>query len=46
MIEHLMETDGMEYEEAMEFIDYNTVRACPYMGEQAPIILYRIEEYQ
>lgn len=44
MIEHLMETDGMEYEEAMEFIDYNTVRACPYMGEQAPIILYRIEE--
>ena len=41
-----METDGMEYEEAMEFIDYNTVRACTYMGEQAPIILYRIEEYQ
>lgn len=37
---------GWNMRRAMEFIDYNTVRACPYMGEQAPIILYRIEEYQ
>ena len=32
MVEHLMDADGIEYEEAIEFIDYNTVRACPYMG--------------
>jgi len=43
MIEHLMETDGMTYEDAMEFIDYNTIRALPYMGTLRPIIMYRIE---
>jgi hypothetical protein len=39
MIEHLMETDGMTYEDAIEFIDCNTVRAYPYMGAAAPIIV-------
>lgn len=45
MVECLMNEDGMEYDEATEFIDYNTVRACPYMGERAPIILKSIEDY-
>lgn len=45
MAEHLMDNDGMTYEEAVEFIDYNTVRACPYMGDSAPIILRSIEDY-
>lgn len=40
MVEFLMETDGMTYEDAAEFIDYNTIRAIPYMGTFAPIILY------
>lgn len=40
-----MNEDGMDYDEAAEFIDYNTVRACPYMGERAPIILKSIEDY-
>ena len=35
----LMETDGMDYEEATEFIDFNTLGALPYMGEKRPIIL-------
>ena len=39
MAKCLMETDGMDYEEAMEFIDYNTIRALPYMGKKRPIIL-------
>lgn len=39
MITHLMETDKMEYDEAMEFIDYNTIRTIPYMGDSHPIIL-------
>ncbi len=38
MIEFLMETDGMTYDEAMEFIDYNTIRAIPYMPN-GPIVL-------
>ena len=31
--------DGMDREEAMEFIDFNTVRALPYMGEKPPVIM-------
>lgn len=38
----LMETDSMEYEEATEFIDFNTLGALPYMGEKKPIILNEI----
>ena len=38
----LMETDGMDYEEATEFIDFNTLGALPCMGEKRPIILNRI----
>lgn len=43
MVDYLMQTDGMDAEEAMEFIDYNTVRALPYAGEKAPIIQYNLE---
>lgn len=42
MVSHLMETDDMSEEEAIEFIDYNTIRALPYMGDKPPIILYRL----
>ena len=45
MIEHLMENDKMEYEDAIDFIEYNTLRAIPYMGENAPIVLHSIEDY-
>lgn len=31
--------EGMTADEAMEFIDYNTLRAIPYMGPEAPIVL-------
>lgn len=44
MIESLMEEDGMEYSDAIEFIEYNTIRAIPYMGGRGPIILYPIDE--
>ena len=43
MVKYLMDMDGMEYDEAMEFIDYNTIRTIPYTGEKAPIICYSIE---
>ena len=43
MIESLMKKEGMDMEEAAEFIDYNTVRALPYCSpsEKRPIILYK-----
>ncbi|MCQ2253992.1 MAG: helix-turn-helix domain-containing protein [Bacteroidaceae bacterium] len=43
MVEHLMTAENMDAEEAMEFIDYNTIRALPYAGEMTPIVLYDIE---
>lgn len=45
MAEHLMDVDGMEYDEAIEFIEYNTLRAIPYAGNNAPIVLQRIDDY-
>lgn len=43
LAEALMEHDGMTHEEAVEWLDYNTVRSVPYMGEFKPIIIYDIE---
>lgn len=40
MIECLIADDGMTYTDAIEWIDYNTVRAIPYFGQNAPIVLY------
>ncbi len=39
MVESLTAQDNISMEEAEEFIGYNTLRALPYMGEKAPIIL-------
>lgn len=43
MIQWLMDTEGWSCEEAMEWIDYNTLRSLPYMGEGVPIIMYPLE---
>ena len=45
MVESLMKKEGMDMEEAAEFIDYNTVRALPYCSpsEKRPIILYKYD---
>lgn len=39
VLETFMETNNWEYEEALEWFEYNTIRALPYMGENAPIFL-------
>ena len=41
MIDYLIENEQMSEEEAVEFIDYNTIRSLDYI-ENAPIILNRI----
>lgn len=38
MIDHLAEEDGIDRIEALEFIEYNTLRACPYF-DGAPIVI-------
>lgn len=39
MIEEFMEDNNCTYEEAMDFVDYNTMRALPYFGEGKPIVI-------
>lgn len=41
MIEYLINKEGFDYESAADWISYNTERALPYFGSDAPIILYR-----
>lgn len=33
---------GFDEDEAIEWIEYNTIRALPYVGDRAPIIIHRI----
>lgn len=40
MCEELHEKDGMSIEEAIEFIEYNAIRAIPYAGYKAPVVMY------
>ena len=37
-----MEEDKMEYEDAMEFVDYNTIKVLPYLSSIGvrPIVIY------
>lgn len=42
MVRSLMQQDNISMDEAIEFIEYNTIRALPYAGENAPIIMYSI----
>lgn len=41
MVQWLIEHEGFEDEsEAVEWIEYNTLRALPYFGEDAPIVMH------
>ena len=46
MVAEFSEENGVTDFEAIEFIDYNTIRAIPYMGDQKPIIIYRFEDVE
>lgn len=44
MVKWLVEEEGFENDiEAIEWIEYNTCRALPYIGDNAPIIMYPLE---
>lgn len=43
MVEWLMNEEGFTDTEAIEWIEFNTLRALPYMGDRAPIIMYPLE---
>lgn len=44
MIKWLAETQNWMSEEATEWIEYNTIRALSYFGEDAPIIMYPLND--
>ena len=39
MIEYLVEREGMSVDDAIDFVDYNTIRSLPYV-EKSPIVMY------
>ena len=41
MVKYLVDKDGMTDIEAIEFIEFNTIRALPYY-ENAPIIMHNL----
>lgn len=43
VIEALVKNDNMTYEEALEYFEYNIIRALPYLGPHAPVIFERLE---
>lgn len=45
MIEWTMRNFDCTYEDAMDWIDYNTIRSIPYVGEGAPIVVYPIGKF-
>lgn len=40
MVAWLMETEGFTQDDAIDWIEYNTIRALGYAGSGAPIIMY------
>ena len=44
MMEEFAEDEGCDSMEAIEWIEYNTIRAIPYMGERCPIIITPVDE--
>jgi hypothetical protein len=43
MLQVLIDRDGMDVQEAEEYISYNCVGA--WMGELTPIVMYECDEY-
>jgi hypothetical protein len=44
MVGELMQDDDVSEQEAIDWIEYNTIRAIPYAGEMAPIIMFTFKE--
>ena len=42
MIEYLTKYDNMSYNDAVDYICYNTIRTIPYIHGNKPIIMYPI----
>lgn len=43
MVNCLVDTQRMSADEAVEWLDYNTLRALAYMGTKAPIVVHNLK---
>lgn len=39
MVQELMADEGWTEEEAVDWVEYNTIRALPYCGDKQPLIM-------
>lgn len=46
MLQYLVDKEGMTIEDAADFISYDTIRSLSYRGEDAPIVMFSIEDYK
>jgi len=44
MVEWYMDKNDCSEDEAVEWIEFNTLRAIPYAGEHAPVVIHEFEE--
>ena len=42
MVKWLIENEDFNESEAIDWVDYNTIRMLQYIGDRAPIIMYRL----
>ena len=42
MVKWLCKREGWNETEAIDWIEFNVIRALPYMGELSPIIMHRV----
>lgn len=40
MVQEMMNADGISEEDAIDFIEYNTLRSLPYAGDLGPVVMY------
>lgn len=46
MLEDLVASEGFTLEEAIEWIDYNTIGILPYSDDNRPVVMYSITRYE
>lgn len=45
MVVWIMKQDGCGYEDAVDWIEYNTIRSLPYVGDDAPIVVHPVGHF-
>lgn len=45
VVRSFMKANKWTYEEAVEWVDYNTLRALPYEGDKAPIFIRSVKSW-